>query len=394
MEGVPVGGETFLFLTTGFDWNTGNYSHSVLASMPGLDVGALTLRHMVPSAKFINVSVVVDGDTAFVYGSGPYRKSAVYLARVPVAQLADRGAWRYYTGPGQAFAPGEGGAAPLVTASCVGELSVRRFADVGLYFMAYNCDAPRGIHLRWARAPEGPWSDPLVIFDPGRDADHGYEHFIHARQSVAGHDDGRSEPARYDEWGGEYGPYLVPRWFAEEPGGVLTLAYTLSSWNPYQVHVLRTRVALEDTPWTPPGRGEGLPPATLANADFRAGLAGWSQSGDAFAVFTGADGAPRITTYVPDKGDATVGRLWQDFTVDAGTSELAFAVHGGDAEVRLVDLSSDEVVRATRGRRDNGSELPVVWQLSELRGKTVRLVVDDSLTGPWGFVSVSGFVLR
>jgi hypothetical protein len=341
------------------------------------------------------VSAVVEGTTAFIYGSGSYRSSPVYLAKVDVNKLGDRAAWAYLrsgTGPAATFGPDEGTATPVADTPCVGELSVRKWADVGLYFMAYNCGTPRGIALRWARSPEGPWSQPIVIFDPGKTADGGYEHFIHAKQSVAGHDDGLSEPNRYEEWGGEYGPYFIPRYFREEPGGVLSLVYALSSWNPYQAHLMRTRIALADNPVTPAEKGVGLPKAKLVNGDFANGLEGWTATGTSFGVFTHADGRRWVTTHVPPAKDALVGTLSQEFIVDSTTSELAFKVHGGDARVLL--KHGNEIIRATQGRRTNTSDLSVVWSLSRLRGEKVQLVIEDTLTGPWGFISVSGFELR
>jgi hypothetical protein len=394
VEGIAVGSKTFVFFTTGWDPGTHRYSHAVLAEMNGLDVPGLRTLHVVPSSKFLNVSAVVEGNTAWIYGSGDYRTSAVYLAKVDVARLADRNAWSYL-GAGGAFGAGEGSAVPVVDTRCVGELSVRKWDQQGLYFMAYNCGdpEPRGITLRWARSPAGPWSEPLVIFDPGKDVDHGYEHFIHANQALTRYDDGLSERDRYEEWGGEYGPYLIPRYFAEETGGVLSVVYSMSSWNPYQSHLMRTKIALADNPIVLPNdKGAGLPRATLQNGDFSAGLSGWRASGQGFGVAVGPDGKRHVTTFVAPAGDAVVGQLSQEFTVDAVTRELSFFVHGGDA--RVVLMRGDEVVRSTTGRRTNDVRMPVVWTLTEFRGETLRVVVDDSLTGSWGFVSASEFSLR
>jgi hypothetical protein len=393
MEAIPVGAKTYVFFTTGWFELTKRYSHSVLAEMNGTDLDTLRLVHKVPSKKFINVSAVVEGDTAYLYGSGDYRASPTYLAKVEVARLGDRNAWQYLrsgSGDSAVFGPGEESAAPVTPTACVGELSVRKWKS--LYFMTYNCGTPRGILLHWARDIRGPWSEPINIFDPGKDADGGYEHFIHAKESAAGHDDGLSEPNRYEDWGGEYGPYLIPRYFSEEAGGVISLVYTLSSWNPYQAHLMQTRIAPVASTAQPVQRGVGLPKAKLVNADFTQGFTGWTSENGTFGIFNGADGRPRVTTFVAPKGDEIVGKLWQEFTVDATTSELSFSVHGGDARVLL--LRGNEVVRSTQGRRRNEPELQVVWNLKQLRGERVRLVIDDSLPGPWGFITVSGFDLR
>ncbi len=390
VEGVPAGGRTYLFASSGYDPTTGIHSTSALGHFDGGDAAAIVLDHAVASAKFINVSVVPDGDALWIFGSGPYRKSPVYLAHVALADVADRSAWRYWDGA--SLAAGEDAARPVVDVSCVGELSVRRHPTLPLYLMAYNCDVPRGIVLRTAPAPTGPWTDGQVIFDPGPDADHGYGSFMHARPSVFGYDDGLAEPGRDDEWGGEYGPYLVPSWFADGPAGVHTVYYTLSSWNPYAVHVVRTVLVEPGAVAPPPANpGAGLPPTALRNADFSSGFDGWQSSGDRFRIFTGNDGKPRVTTYA-DAGDATKGQLWQDFTVDATVGEVDFAVHGGHAVVQL--WHGADLVRSTHGRDTNDVELAVRWRLDMYRGETLRLVIDDELDEPWGFVGTTGFTFR
>ncbi len=385
VEGVVAGDTTYVFFATQFDFEAKTWRRSTLAH--GTDLASLTLDHDVATVKFQNVSVVVDGGDAWIFGSGRYRASPVYLARVPLAQIADRAAWRYLaTG---AFVAGEENATPVADASCVGELSVRKHERLGAWLMTYNCDAPRGIALRIATSPTGPWTAPERIFDPGA---LGYEKFMHAKESVVGHDDGLSQVGNEEDWGGEYAPYMVPSWFSEGAPGIYSIVYTLSSWNPYQVHLMRTVLGAPGATFTPPARGAGLPRATLANGDFAGGsLGGWTQEGDAFVTFQDASGAWRVSTYGA-AGDATTGRLYQDFTVDAATKELAFAIHGGDARVTLT--RDGDVVRSSHGRRTNDVETQVVWNLEEYRGETLRLAIEDDLTASWGFVGARGFVLH
>lgn len=393
LDAVPDGPKTWVFFNTGFSAATGRHTTSVLAHMTGLDPRTLALDHAVPSDKFLNIAAVLEGSTVYLFGSGPYRTSAVYLARVSLAQLSDRAQWQYYRGAdalGPVFGPQESSAVPLVSAACVGELSVRKHPGLGLWMMAYNCDTPRGITLRTAVAPWGPFSSGLNIFDPG--PDRGYQHFMHAKPSVVGHDDGLGEPGREEEWGGEYGPYLVPAWFSQGPQGIHFITWVLSSWNPYQAHLMRTALAEDGATHSRPPRGVGLPKAALVNGDFAAGLTGWQSAGDPFVTFTGGDGKPRVSTFVQPAGDATQGRLWQDFTVDSTTSVLKFTIHGGDAEVQL--WRGNELVRSTRGRRANTPETNVEWRLEEFQGATVRLQIEDALGGAWGFVGCSGFTLQ
>lgn len=387
VEAVPVGDTTYYFFTSGYDFDSGRHSRSVLAHGQGLDISSLVLDHSVPSDKFFNVQVVVEAGEAWIFSSGPYRKSPVYLARVELSRLAERDAWRYW--PDFSEGAGEAAAEPLVDVSCVGELSVRRHPATGLWLMAYNCDQPRGIHLRTATSPTGPWSEPQLIYTP----EMGYEHFIHASESAVGHDDGLSWPGREDEWGGEYGPYLVPEWFSSPEPGVHEIVYTLSSWNPYQVHLMRTVLAEPGVAAEAPVRGKNLPEAVIENGDFAGGsTAGWTQTGGPFGTFQRPDGSWRLTTFVGDPGHAATGTLWQEFGVDATTSELRFLLHGGDGRVEL--WVGDEVVRQSRARRENENELEVRWNLEQLRGEKVRVVIVDDLSGDWGFVGAGGFELR
>jgi hypothetical protein len=384
VEAVPAGDLTYYFFSSGYDFGSNRHTHSALAHGPGLEIADLEVDHIVPSDRFINVSVVVDGDDAWIFGNGVYRASPIYLARVPLAAIADRSAWRYWP----EFTAGEESAAPLIDIDCAGEMSVRRQPQTGLWLMAYNCGTPeRGIHLRTATAATGPWSEPHLIYTP----DLGYQHFMHAREADVGHDDGLSETGREDEWGGEYGPYLVPDWFSSSAPGVYSIVYTLSSWNPYQVHLMRTVMAAPGIAAEPPPRGEELPPAEIVNGDFAGGsLAGWTASGDPFGTFQGDDGIWRVTTYV-GAGDAATGTLWQEIAIDATTSELRFFLHGGDARVEL--HHAGEVVRRSHGRRDNAGELEVRWRLESYRGEKVKIVIVDDLTGAWGFVGARSFAL-
>lgn len=141
-------------------------------------------------------------------------------------------------------------------------------------------------------------------------------------------------------------------------------------------------------------RNRHPPPASLTNSDFATGdVQGWQSSGDTFFVYKLNDGQWRVTTYNPDKRENAIGQLFQDFTVDPTTKAIRFWVHGGEGQVKLV--WNGRVVRATRGRSDheprNDPETLVCWQLEEYTGDRLRLLIDDNVTGPWGFVGVGGF---
>jgi hypothetical protein len=170
----------------------------------------------------------------------------------------------------------------------------------------------------------------------------------------------------------------------------------MSSWVPYQVHLMRTWLVPPGVSKDPPAKGAGFAKAKLVNGDFATGnLTGWLAGGDGatFSVFTGADGKKRVTTYTPAKGDAAAGTLAQSFVVDATTTSLSFVLHGGDA--RVVLKHGDEIVRLSHGRRSATSEeTDVKWNLVPYRGETVTLVIEDDLTGAWGFIGARDFVLQ
>jgi Domain of unknown function (DUF4185) len=394
VEGVSVGDRAYVFFATGWSEQLQRHSSSALTHTRAPASEPLQLDHVAPSAKFINVSAIVEGEYVYIWGSGEFRKSDVYLARVRTNLLAERTAWEYFRGwgaLGPLYGPNEAQATPLVTAGCVGELSARKHQQLGLYLLAYNCERPRAVFLRTASDPAGPYSAPIELFEPWRDG--GYERFIHGAPFFSGHDDGLSDPGRDDHSGGEYAPYLVPQWFSEESPGVYGIVYTLSSWNPYQVHLMRTLLADATGPWLPPlatdpQAPEGMVMLSAGDPAF-VELNAWSHAGDGGSMSAASDGLLVISSEVPPLGAAATGTLSRDFSVDASVSRLEFAVQGGEAEVLL--MADDEVVRRVRGRGD-AVWWPVVLQLDQLRGRRLRLALYDRSTST--FVAVRNPQLR
>ncbi len=199
--------------------------------------------------KFINVSFwLADDGWLYLYGSGKYRKSNVYLARVKPADLADRSKLEYFSGNGPADVPRwalkEAEAVALFKHPEVGEFSFAFLPPLKRYVMLYNTLEPRGIMLRSAPAPWGPWSDGTILFEPWRD--HGYGHFLHISADFKEKRDlvPLSDPKREKEWGGEYGPYVMAR-FTTGSNWACRIYYTMSTWNPYQVVVMQSDLALQ-----------------------------------------------------------------------------------------------------------------------------------------------------
>ena len=195
--------------------------------------------------KFINVSFWLADGWLYIYGSGDYRKSSVYLARVLPTDIGDRSKLQYFGGIGPdtqpQWSPREADAVSLFRHDVVGEFSVAYLEPVNRYVMLYNAMAPRGITMRSAEAPWGPWSEGTVIYEPWRD--NGYGYFMHISAKFQGKRDAFSDSHRDNEWGGEYGPYIMAR-FTSGSDGWSRIYYTMSTWNPYQVVVMQSDLRL------------------------------------------------------------------------------------------------------------------------------------------------------
>src|SRR5579864_9384968 len=126
----------------------------------------------------------------------------------------------------------------------LGDLSVTWCKDLSVWLMTYDSRTPRGILFSYARTPWGPWSDPQILFDAVRDGAQGK--FIHDPEikpddGLAGPviGKGRSNPGAVR--GGAYAPYVVERWTMLR-GSELSLYYVLSTWNPYVVVLMESRL--------------------------------------------------------------------------------------------------------------------------------------------------------
>jgi hypothetical protein len=222
-----------------------------------------------PAAKFINIAAA-QGNDSYVYfwgtqGGDLYRKSAPFLARKPNRTLGRAEGFEYYhglnAGGAPDFLPGESNATALFhdtlpasrasgqsqAADCMGEVGVTWNPFVNRWLMLYNCANstpanPRGIYLRAAEQPWGPWSDPQTIFNPQRD--NGYCNFIHrAVTNTQPQCDNLAGPSQLGDYGGGYGPYILTRYTTGDAAkGTSTFYYTLSTWIPYTQVIMQTAI--------------------------------------------------------------------------------------------------------------------------------------------------------
>ena len=58
--------------------------------------------------------------------------------------------------------------------------------------------------------------------------------------------DNLSDPARADVSGGEYAPYFItPFTTGDATNGITTFYYTLSTWNPYVVMLMKSQIQIK-----------------------------------------------------------------------------------------------------------------------------------------------------
>jgi hypothetical protein len=229
------------------------------------DLSRLTVLYEVSrlgdsDGRFINAAPVVHrsrpGSPWMVYfwGSGDYRRSYVFLARVPLEEIDDqtKSAWRYWNG--EAWKEHEPEAMPLFVDQPpgVGELSAAWVAPLRRWLVTYQLKYPRGVWYRTAQNPTGPYSAARLLYHPDWPGV-GYGAVMHRSWDEGGvlgtdmlYDLGRGE-----EWGAEYGPYIVSRFTRSDGPGRARIAFTLSTWNPYQAHLFAATLELSDT--SPPG---------------------------------------------------------------------------------------------------------------------------------------------
>jgi hypothetical protein len=188
-----------------------------------------------------------------VWGTGAYRKSDAYLSIVPAADFETGKGTRYFSGIDAAGAPAwsekESDAKPILENGTMGDLSVTWCKDLGLWLMTFDSrpPGPRGILFSYSRTPWGPWSQPQVIFNAERDGALGK--FIHNPNAerddgLAGPVIGKGQANPGAVHGGAYAPYVVERWTRIQ-GSELNLYYVLSTWNPYVVVLMRSRLRVE-----------------------------------------------------------------------------------------------------------------------------------------------------
>ncbi|MFT4296435.1 MAG: DUF4185 domain-containing protein, partial [Micropruina sp.] len=279
-DGFSLDGELYAFFSSDHFRNAQAMGRSVLARARTSDLAIdprehrrrIRFDHLATFSdhRFVNVSVQRRGTRLLIWGTGAYRADDLRLARVELTGSVAAGLRRgdaapfltaveYWTGsgsgagPGNAAGPGnwsatEADAVPLLSPGALGEISVRWVPALGRYLMLAMSgpDDPAGaaVLLRTASEPWGPWSPRLRLLDwiaDGMRPADGSRRFIRSSaHDVVG-------DAVFAGQAGSTGAAYAPYFFdARRDGDAVVLRYTLSTWNPYQVVLMRHRLRWDE----------------------------------------------------------------------------------------------------------------------------------------------------
>ena len=226
-------------------------------------------RQQIDQATANRIGLPGSGDVLWIWGSGRYRSSDIYLAATTLeSAINGTPRLRFFAGSRTelAWSGVEDDATPLFCNGSVGELSVRWNSFTQRWFATFNSQNPKGILLHHAPFPWGPWSRrPLRLFDPAHlnkkdpsgDPDpcsgDGLGNFMHKprdpRDPPCDHvQDDMFKPGsfRNDEYGDAYGPYQISNYARDAGSGGTQIYFTMSTWNPYQVMLMTSILSPQD----------------------------------------------------------------------------------------------------------------------------------------------------
>jgi Domain of unknown function (DUF4185) len=183
---------------------------------------------------FVNISAEVAGDYVYLFGTGQYRASPIHVARKLLSTLDTPGGFELLDSATGTWSTSRG--APIVTTAGYGETSARYFAELGLWMiLAEEITATSNrIVAHFAAAPEGPWSDSMIVADMAAAT-------FHSTYCCAVDDNCEGAQFMDCDRTGFYGSYLMPA-VVPEPNG-FAVTYTLSSFDPYDVALFQTSFA-------------------------------------------------------------------------------------------------------------------------------------------------------
>jgi hypothetical protein len=260
VSGISLGGQMYVVVSTNHSADRSTDRSVLTKFTPPAKFQPLRTVSQLPAGRFVKMSLHAEpgtiaglppgGPFVIVWGTGAYRQSDAYLSVVSVAQFETGKGTRYFSGLDATGVPAwsetESDAKSIVSNGTMGDLSVTWCNDLSLWLMTYDSRPPatRGILFSYSRTPWGPWSEPQLIFNAMRDGAIGkFIHNPNARpdDGLAGPVIGKGQTNPDAVRGGEYAPYVVER-FTKVQDSELNLYYVLSTWNPYVVVLMKSRL--------------------------------------------------------------------------------------------------------------------------------------------------------
>lgn len=184
--------------------------------------------------RFINVASEIHGDYLYMFGTGDFRDSPVYLARKQLAQLELATGYEVYDAEsGQWLAAPATQAKPVIADAKFGETSLRYFSEIDAWMLLAQAD--HQIVARFAEQPEGPWSEEIVLHD---NTDLGFlaQYCCFPEGTCGGERLFNCSKASF------YGTFLLPDVIVDSGG--FTVSYTMSTWDPYNVALFSARFSM------------------------------------------------------------------------------------------------------------------------------------------------------
>ncbi len=218
---------------------TGKFMFNPVVVLDSATVSSAGLTQGLPPALQKAPKVV------FVFGSSwKYNRSNLYLAAFNASDVeAGTSKWFYFSGrngTANTWSNDEKVAAPLLVGSPnVGNHSVVWNAAMHSFVAMYG-----NILAATAPAPWGPWSAPMVVLGPNSEWETALIHHSGqdpiVRNVVPVHGPaGKVLDLSKDTKGVAYGPYLFDQ-STKNPDGSVTVYFTMSTWNPYEVYLVST----------------------------------------------------------------------------------------------------------------------------------------------------------
>jgi hypothetical protein len=230
----------------------GKFIHAAPAIMDQAMLNAAGLSALLP-ADLQNADKVI-----LIWGaSWRYPHSNLYLAAISAADIEaqkdgtrDISKWWYFGGIKNGKAEwnhDELGSAPLLDSwlngkPCIGEHSVIWNDHLKQFILAYQ-DRWKEIIFRTSPSPWGPWSREMRVFGHGdvwakKILHHMNQDTISNNVVQVYKQDGKEFTLPVN-WGATYGPYMLDQ-CTNNADGSLTVYFTMSTWTPYNVFLMKT----------------------------------------------------------------------------------------------------------------------------------------------------------